>query len=80
MSLQQPCPPTPNHHPPYLHDAGLFLCCCLCLSELLAQCIQVHTGGLQEQALNITTQQLEHTLQLNHLHVRALVGGGGGQL
>jgi hypothetical protein len=53
--------------PTHLHNAGLFLHPPLCLCQLLPQCVQVHTGSLQEQPLNITTQQLEHSLKLNNL-------------
>jgi len=73
--------PLPSSPPPHLHDAGLFLQQLFRLSQLLPQCIQVHTGGLQEQALNITTQQLEHAFKLNNLQTcqeGGRRGGGGG--
>lgn len=59
--------PTNTHTHTHLHAAGLFLQQPLRLGQLLPQRVKVHTGGLQEQALNITAQQLEHTLKLNHL-------------
>jgi hypothetical protein len=50
-----------NHQ--YLHSAALLVYECLSFPQLCAQHVQIHTGGLKKQPLNITPQQLEYALQ-----------------